>query len=170
MEEKNEGLGNSLGVLLIVVGVYMFLTGLVRRKATNLLTIILSSVAVAFGELFGIFALLGHIGVSREFAEAKPGFMAGMWLCLVVYILMLVEAYREHRSAVRAVVDAVQEEEEQEATMAVVVEQQRTDFAKQLQDRQDQRRREDAQRITDAQQAKENAVKVRFNENNTNWT
>jgi predicted Holliday junction resolvase-like endonuclease len=97
-----------------------------------------------------------------------------MWLSLVVYLLTLWEAILEHRTAMRNMAQALQDEESQEESdqaMAEATERMRARQEqyrdKKAQDQANQERLAAEKRIAEA---KDTVIKVRFNENNTNWT
>lgn len=98
-KENKEGFGlGDLGVLLIVVGIYLFLAQQIRARATKLLTVVLGSLVAASVTIWGAIALANLLKGGKSW-DVMPGVYVFLVLSAVFYVLLLVKAIRENRAA-----------------------------------------------------------------------
>ncbi|NHJ40682.1 MAG: hypothetical protein FK731_11675 [Asgard group archaeon] len=92
-ENNNTWSLGGLGILLFFVGIYMFLFGLIRAKATSGFTVFFGGIVVFFIELLGAFVIYVATS-SKVFMKAGLLYGAFGFMC-VLYILLLIKAHCE---------------------------------------------------------------------------
>ncbi len=102
--ENRQDLGD-IGLLMLVIGVYLMLANVIRRRATNWVTAFFGSLAALGVEGFGAFVLYGHVlrGTASRPLSTQPALDLLFAVSLVCYVLLVIEAFREQRRALDAI-------------------------------------------------------------------
>jgi len=92
---ENKQNGSGLEIIFIFVGIFLFLTGLVGRKAVNGLTKFCAYVDVFFLDLSLVLMLLSKAKVNPELVNGYEAYKSMFWSTSVIYVILLVLAYIE---------------------------------------------------------------------------
>ncbi|NMB76647.1 MAG: hypothetical protein GYA21_16145 [Myxococcales bacterium] len=99
--ENKQDLGD-IGLLMLVIGVYLMLVNVIRRRATSWVTAFFGSLAALGVEGFGAFVLYGHLLRSKTSRplSTQPALDFFFAVSLVLYVLLVIQAFREQRRAI----------------------------------------------------------------------
>jgi hypothetical protein len=95
--ENNNDSGNlgTIGFVLFFVGIYMFLFGLIRAKATSGFTVFFGGLTVLLIELLGVCVI--YVACSSEVFLKADVLYAAFTLSCIGYIALLIKAHHEDK-------------------------------------------------------------------------
>ena len=93
MDNDTESKLGNLGILLFFIGIYMFLFGLIRARATSGFTVFFGGLVTFFVEVLGGLTLVVALSSTHYAREFVLYFFFG--ISCVLYIVLLIKAHKE---------------------------------------------------------------------------
>ena len=94
-EEKKESNIGILGLVLFVVGIYMFLFSFIKNRSTHGLVVFFGGISSFFVVLFGI--LVFYDRVLRNSTPEMPEMIVGLVLFGAIYLICAIKAHIDDR-------------------------------------------------------------------------